>query len=157
MLKYLEKGFKKYFTIFFKGEKTPNPQSWLKSFVKNGKITQSGLEELDNCIDAVLNLGLLCQWKGEIFKFLGDKKQQSNWLQLAATVYNCFWWPEFVGYTLQLNPNQYEDLILRIYYIACTVFNLEYKSNPSAKVSIHHTLYFLGYNYIQGVPRWYDK
>lgn len=108
----------------------------MDAFIEHGQVTQNVTVEFDNCIVAIVNFGLLCQWKGQIFKAQGDKKEYCDWLQIAGNMYSFFFWPEMEDYTTQLHPVQYEDLILRMFYISCTICNLDCESGEGRAHSI---------------------
>ena len=51
--------------------------------------------------NVLLNIGILCQLKSDIYKALDDKKQCCDWMDKAKAAFNFFFWEETVPLTMQ--------------------------------------------------------
>ena len=87
------------------------------------------MDQFEDSQNIVLNLGILCQLKSEVFKSLHDQTQCVSWMDMAQKVFNFFFWQETTPFTMQ-NPPLYEDLCQRLIYAAITIHKLKYKFNP---------------------------
>ena len=87
------------------------------------------MNQFEDSQNIVLNLGVLCQLKSEIFKSLNDQTQCVSWMDMAQKLFNFFFWQETTPFTMQ-NPPLYEDLCQRLIYAAITIHKFKYKFNP---------------------------
>ena len=87
------------------------------------------MDQFEDSQNIILNLGILCQLKSEVFKSLNDRTQCVSWMDMAQKLFNFFFWQETTPFTMQ-SPPLYEDLCQRLIYAAITIHKLKYKFNP---------------------------
>ena len=73
----------------------------LDNLLKSGKISQDQFKKFEDNQTVILNMGILCQWKSDIFKALGDRDQSYAWIKMAGKIYNFFFRDETRPFTMQ--------------------------------------------------------
>ena len=73
----------------------------LDNLLRSGKISQDQFKKFEDNQTVILNMGILCQWKSDIFKALGDRDQSYAWIKMAGKIYNFFFRDETRPFTMQ--------------------------------------------------------
>ena len=81
--------------------KSEHPTPKLDNLVASGKLSQAEMDKYKDTQNVILNVGILCQLKSDIYKALDDKKQCTDWMDMAQYSFNIFFLEETVPLTMQ--------------------------------------------------------
>ena len=109
------------------------------NLMKSSAEIAENVDAFKGAQEIVTYLGNLCEWKSRIFQAFGNQEQQCNWLKVACSLYN-FHWVENADIVMR-SKYIYGDLIERIIYAACMIYDYESQRKQGTAHQTYHIYY----------------